>query len=191
MIFDKSFTPPTVLETERFVVFPTSLDHYLSDYEAVMASRHDLRIWSCSTWPEDSFTPEENRADLAHHVEDNLNHSTYGYMIYDPKRKYCYGSLYLSPMSTVLNNYEATEEQKALLAGFDARADYWIRTGEVEIEAEISRAFLNWFRDEWKIRAVFAARPLMHQRLAILDELDLNLVARLKSSSTELILAGL
>lgn len=100
-IFRPDFHPPQAFESEAIVIFPTNEAFYLSDHEAVMASKEALRVWSQSDWPEDSFTPEQNRDDLLLHVADNKNHEAYGYMIYSPNRKNCFGSLYVNPLAGI------------------------------------------------------------------------------------------
>jgi hypothetical protein len=62
-IFTKTYTPPQELKTHDFCLFPTNQDFYQSDYEAVIKSRALLRDWSQSMWPEDDFTPEQNKED--------------------------------------------------------------------------------------------------------------------------------
>ena len=56
---------PTGLETPRFVLRPILATDARLDYDAVMESREYLRKWEQSTWPEDDFTVDANREDLA------------------------------------------------------------------------------------------------------------------------------
>ncbi len=76
-IFREGFTPSSGFTTDSTTCFFTDEKYYESDFQAVMASKKDLRIWSNSTWPEDDFSSESNKEDLLYHVEDNKTHAAY------------------------------------------------------------------------------------------------------------------
>lgn len=184
-IFQPDFTPPATLSTDEFSIFPTSLEYYMSDYEAVMKSRDYLRIWSVSDWPSDTFTAEENREDLKLHIDDNQTHSAYGYMIYDREHSKCFGSLYVNPISTILENYLIPSDIEPVLRSSDARIDYWVRSDEREADAQITQMIRNWLTNNWKIKPLFSARSGMDLRIQNYLEAGMQELAKLKSTSSE------
>ena len=177
-IFHKLFNPPAVLSTRELEIFPTSLDYYESDYEAVMSSKEILRLWSQSDWPSEHFTAQENKDDLKYHIEDNYEHRAYGYMLYSPDRKTCYGSLYVNPLKTIPENYELSDEN--FVKEFDARLDFWIRDNDGVLEEMITRNLIRWMKDHWDINPLFSARAGMDLRIKTYQKLGLNLKYDLK-----------
>lgn len=188
-IFVPEFKPPQILAADQFVLFPTDTNYYKSDYEAVMQSRDYLRIWSQSPWPEDDFTAQQNRDDLQHHVDDNMSHAAYGYIIYSPDRTICYGSLYLNPLAHVPDNYTVTDEERHVILNHHARVDCWIAPQiEAEFERKILEAIQTWLKSEWKIRALFSARIGLDRRQDLYRDMGLQRVADLKSKTSNMTL---
>ena len=179
-IFHSGFQPCLELEHYLFVLFPTDPDYSAPDYEAVMASKEELRIWSASDWPEDDFTLEANRNDLGGHVEDNRNHSAYGYMIFSPDREICYGSVYLNPIKDWRDRFACLDGNTDELDALDARVDHWIRSDHAELEIPILDALSAWLFEKWKIRAGFVVRPGLSQRAEAMEILGAHQVARLR-----------
>ena len=187
-IFTKEFSPPQTLTTKTFCLFPTHQDFYESDYTAVMNTRALLRIWSQSPWPEDDFTPQMNKDDLLHHIEDNKTHAAYGYMIYSLDKKTCYGSLYVNPLAAVPDNYHTTKEEADLVRSHQGRLDCWIVDENSDLEKTIISEIKNWFESTWKIKFLFSARVGMNKRISIYEDLGLECQADLKSKTSEMTL---
>lgn len=186
-IFTPQFHPPLKLETEQFILFPTDASLFESDFKAVMKSRDSLRIWSQSSWPEDDFTPEQNREDLKQHVNDNRAHTAYGYMIYSPDRQNCYGSLYVNPLTSVSGNYVVSQEEADVLKTFDVRIDCWITQGlDRAFETHALMAIRAWLHDEWKVRSLFAARIGMDRRREIYEQMGLTMRLNVRSSTSNM-----
>lgn len=182
-LFNIKFHPPSGFTKDQFCLFFTDDSFYEEDYKAVMDSKEILRIWSQSSWPEDSFTPQENKEDLKHHIEDNQTHSAYGYMIFSADKKKCLGSVYVNPLQPVADNYSMTDNEKAALTKFDARIDYWTIAG---MEKEVFLELHNWFLEEWRINPLFAARKGMQERLEVYDSLKVGLKYDLKSKTSDM-----
>lgn len=189
-IFTTAYTPPQGFETEACSCFFTDPGFYQSDFDAVIASRDNLRIWSDSGWPEDNFTAEINREDLQLHVDDNEAHEAYGYMLYDPTRTRCYGSLYVNPTTRMAENYEFTNGTEAVLQHFDARIDYWLSSDIRDMHLQLSRSICHWIRDSWAIRAGFTVRERAHDRIKLYDAIGLqrSLSLRYRETGTALYL---
>ena len=185
-IFTKDFTPPTELITDTFCIFPTSDKFYQSDYVTVMRNASMLRIWSQSSWPEDDFTPQQNKADLAQHIDDNHTHAAYGFMIYSPDHSKCYGSVYVNPISNVAENYIVNVDEKKIIDAHHARIDYWVIEEDSHLEKEITQKLKNWFNDTWKIKTLFSARLGLEKRLYVYRELNYSCQLNLKSKTSDM-----
>lgn len=183
-IFQKSFSPPERLTTSEVIVFPTDVSFYESDHEAVMKSKEMLRIWGLSSWPEDSFSALENKEDLSHHVQDNLEHTAFGYMIYSLDLKTCFGSLYVNPLDGIKDHYHTTREDLKLVNLFDVRLDYWIAQGEDAIERHVTQEFRKWFQETWKIKPLFSARTGLVSKIMNYESVGLKKHLHLKSKSS-------
>jgi len=184
-IFSRNFAPPSQFVAHDFVLFMTDVRYALPDHEAVMKSRESLRIYSQSEWPEDDFTVEQNREDLQRHVDDNNNHEAYGYMIFSPDRRVCYGSLYVNPLTRVSEHYALTPELKTKLEQHDARIDFWLVEGIDEKPAEnVLAGVRGWFKREWKIRPLFSARREMTGRRDLYQKAGLKLQADLQGNES-------
>ena len=183
-LFTMDFSPPLELVTPEFILFPTNDKYNQYDYVAVMRNMEMLRIWSQSTWPEDDFTPKQNKEDLQLHIEDNRTHAAYGYMLFEPEFARCYGSAYVNSLEAVKNNYEITPEQKNLLDQYDARVDFWVIEDGSDLEKIITEELRNWFKDTWKINVLFSARVGLDKRIQIYNELGMDLKMKVKSKTS-------
>lgn len=184
-LFNKQFNPPSGFSSNKFTVFFTNEQFYEADYKAVMESKEILRIWSQSEWPEDTFTAADNKEDLKLHIEDNQNHSAYGYMIFTPDKSKCLGSIYINPISSIVDNYIMTDSEKNTLKKFNARIDYWTISGQ---EKEIIHELQNWLLEEWRIHPLFAARNGMKERLETYENINMKKFFDLKSKSSDMTL---
>ena len=173
-IFTPRFDLPAVQGGGRYSIFKTDSAYFKSDYEAVMASREELRIWSDSTWPEDDFSAQMNQADLKLHEEDNTLSEAYGLMFYNCDRTYCLGSAYLYPIERTLKYNELKEGRLEDLENVEVRLDYWVRSGEDQALLELSEILLNWLRRDVQVKAVFSLREQMEKRGQIYQQLKLK-----------------
>lgn len=181
-IFTKEFTPPQMLllSEENIVVFPTDQKYSNEDYEAVIISRKFLHIWGGDTWPDNSFTPDDNYNDLAYHVEDNNTHRAYGYMIFSADKKTCLGSLYVNPLA-LWPNYHDLVEGRDPREEFHARIDYWLRSDQPELETLLVPIMKTWFKDVWKINPLLVSKPGFDERNDLFKKMGLIPVASFSS----------
>jgi hypothetical protein len=185
-IFVKEFNPPQelLLKEEDIILFPTDKNYSDEDYVAVVMSRDFLREWGGDSWPEDSFSPTENFNDLENHVQDNISHRAYGYMIFSADKKKCLGSLYVSSLLSWSEYHE-------LISGvdprekFQARIDYWTRSDEPELERILIPKIQKWFKEVWKIKTVVVSKPGLIVRNPIIKELKLLPIASFRSKDTQ------
>jgi hypothetical protein len=156
-----------------------------ADYEAVMASREALRVWSDSTWPEDDFTLDQNLADLQGHIEDALAGRAYGFTIWDRAGRRVLGSVYLEPVAPFLDAYLHDDAVRAAIDGCDVRVEYWLRTDTpLELERQLVGALRAWLRDVWAFsRPCWGSRRGMTERRTLLESLGLSELAMLRAKA--------
>ena len=98
-----------------------------ADFQAVMDSRSELRVWSDSPWPEDDFSLAANLADLQLHIAEHDQDKAYGFSIFTPDGATLLGSLYIDEVAPFLEHYTVNAYQRAVLAEGQARVEYWLR----------------------------------------------------------------
>jgi hypothetical protein len=160
----RGHVPPTC-PGDRWILEVQSMAHNELDYLAVMASRGHLRAWSNSTWPEDDFTLAANAEDLAGHIDDARQGLAYGYSVLTADRGQLLGSLYLSSVGFLVENYQVDETARSLLGAAGVEADYWLRP-EAEADDALQGDFIStidhWLRQDWGF-----AQPLWGSRRAM------------------------
>lgn len=183
-IFTHDFVLPAVQVSEFYSIFMTDSAYFESDYEAVMASKQELRIWSDSSWPEEDFSALMNKADLKLHEEDNSHSQAYGLMLYNRDRTHCFGSAYLYPIERTLKYNELKEGRLEDLEKVEVRLDYWVRTGEDQAHQDLTEILLNWLRRDVQVNAVFSLREQMPERRQIYQQLKLKQTFTLENKET-------
>jgi RimJ/RimL family protein N-acetyltransferase len=163
---------PAFKRTGRLLLRPLRASDVDRDYDAVMASRAELRAWSQTSWPADDFTREENLADLERHEREHVEGVAYTFTVLDPDGARCLGCVYLTPPSP---------GAMALIA--DARhpvnVAFWVRSETLaeRLDAHLLEAVREWLAVEWTFdRVVFtiardAARQAEVLRAAGLEPL--------------------
>ena len=120
-----SFTPPTLLTTERVRLEPLAPRHTERDHAAFMSSREHLRATlNWGEWPRADMTLEENRADLQRHWEEFLRREAYAYTVLSPDGTRCLGCVYINPPD---EDAAAPEED-----GRAATLAYWVTVEGLE-----------------------------------------------------------
>jgi hypothetical protein len=185
-IFTKDYNPPQelVLLQEDIAFFPTNTDYSNEDYEAVIVSREFLHVWGGDTWPDLFFSPKDNFDDLGQHVEDNISHRAYGFMIFTADRKKCLGSVYINPLDCWPNYHNLTAGVDPR-ESFDARIDYWTRSDMPELELILIPILAQWFQKDWKINPLLVSKPGFKIRNKIILNMGLEAVASFHSKFDE------
>src|SRR5215218_4357264 len=83
------------LRTDEFLLRPIRESDAELDYDAVMESREFLRLWEQSTWPEDDFTVEANRADMAKLERRHAEGESFTYTVMNLEETRCLGCVYI------------------------------------------------------------------------------------------------
>jgi hypothetical protein len=174
---------PDVLVTPLFTLRRQRLEDNVLDYKAVMDSREELRVWSDSEWPEDSFTPENNLEDLHMHIGEHNRNEAYGFSIFMPDEQRLLGSLYFSAVVPFQESYHVSAADEAILARADVRMDYWLRQGTApEFHQDFLKSVFLWLFEAWWFEGVvYGSRREAHSQRAAYEAAGLREAVRLTS----------
>ncbi|MEZ6119784.1 MAG: GNAT family N-acetyltransferase [Pirellulaceae bacterium] len=125
---------PSGLTCEHFLLRPLEVADAEADFEAVLESKSELRALFGSDWPEDGFTLDQNRAELAEHQRAFRENESFTYAVVANDRQRILGSVYILPAEDG-----------------DANVYYWIRTSEhgSGIAQELQLALKDWLASDW------------------------------------------
>lgn len=117
--------PPDQWGGPGWLARPLRLSDAEADFEAVMASADRLRggMDPDDHWP-DGLTLQENRVDLGWHEREFTSGHSYAWTVVEGAR--VVGCCYVYPSD---------------MAGWDAMAFWWVRTGHEGLEAPLAAAF--------------------------------------------------
>lgn len=148
-----------------------------------MDSRDELRVWSDSEWPEDSFTPEADLEDLHMHIGEHDRDEAYGFSIFTPDERTLLGSLYLSEVAPFLDNHAASPAEREVLARAQVRVESWLRRGtEGDFERQFLEAVRRWLAEAWWFGEVaYGSRRGAEAQRAVYEAVGLREVVRLTS----------
>ena len=179
MAFDLDETEvPARHSTDLFLLRPLRETDAVLDHAAVMESRVQLRTWELSTWPEDDFTVEANREDLARHERLHVEGRAFTYTVMDPTATECLGCVYLFPTDApFLAAAQVAPVGDARWDDVEAAVYYWVRTSG---SATMDRALLDtlrvWLEDDWPIDDyVFVTSERFTQQVDVIEGTDLEL----------------
>src|SRR5262245_21259344 len=142
--YPTSAVVPGEMRSDRVFLRPLRATDVELDYEAVMASREQLRRWGQSDWPADDFSLEENLADLERHEREHRDRVAFTFTVLDPTATRCLGCVYIRPPE----DWMAAHFSKEAWAGTVA---FWVRTEEVatELDRHLLATLREWFRKDW------------------------------------------
>ncbi|MFF1571303.1 GNAT family N-acetyltransferase [Leifsonia sp. NPDC058292] len=170
---------PVGLRTTEFVLRPITADDAEKDHAALMETREELRLWEQSTWPEDDFTVEANRADLAGLAERHADRRAFTYTVLAPDENECLGCVYVFPTgASFLAKSAVTAVGDDEWADVDVVVYVWVRRTQMKkgLDDRLLAALRAWFADEWKVnRAVFVTNEQFTQQVDRIRRTDLIL----------------
>jgi hypothetical protein len=179
LISDSNEHVPDELRTAEFFLRPIVADDAALDHAALMETRGYLRLWEQSTWPEDDFTVEANRQDLAGLEQRHAEHRAYTYTVLDPVGTECLGCVYVFPTSaSFLAKSTVTPVADEEWADVDAVIYFWTRLSQMEagMDERLLAALRAWFAKEWKVgRAVYVTNEQFIQQVDLIERTDLKL----------------
>lgn len=158
--------PPASWQTDRLLLRPLRTTDVARDYDAVMASADQLRMWSDSSWPADDFTLGGNLADLQLHQDEHEGGVAYTYTVLAPDGDRCLGCVYFTALSPQMQ--PACPGATAPVA-----VRFWVRTAEIaqELDRSLLAALRDWLHREWFFDCiVYPLNPLNTRQAALLEE---------------------
>jgi hypothetical protein len=181
---DSNILVPAELRTDEFVLRPIVADDAELDFAALMETREYLRLWEQSSWPEDDFTVEANRADLVGLEERHAAHRAFTYTVLDPNGTQSLGCVYIFPTSaTFLAKSAVTQVGDDEWGNVDAVVYFWVRLSQMQegLDARLLTALRAWFTDEWKLeRVVYVTNEQFTQQVDLIERTDLSLKFELR-----------
>lgn len=166
------------LRTGEFALRPIVADDAEMDFTAVMEAREHLRLWRQSTWPEDDFTVEANRADLVELEQRHAAHRAFTYTVLDPDGTRCLGCVYVfPPHATFLAKSAVTPLGDDAWADVDAAVFFWVRRSRMEagMDERLLTALRAWFEAEWKLnKTVYVTSESFTQQVDLLGRTGLD-----------------
>jgi len=165
---------PHILQTKEFILLPLAAAHVEVDYEAVMASREMLRLWSGSTWPREGFTLAENLADLEGHHQEHQDREAFTYTVVDPAQERCLGCVYIRPLTDLA---AANHEELPDIGPDEAIARFWVHSSYLagELDQRLLESLIEWFAQEWSFsRLLFHTRQANVQQVALFEAVGLE-----------------
>ena len=170
---------PDGLRTAVCTLEPLQPRHNALDYEAVMASREQLRLWGGHDWPADDFSLADNEKDLAFHWQEHQQRAAFTYTVLDPAQTRCLGCLYIRPLAELRRN------NAYLLSGMPgdvALARFWVRSDarDSDLESHLLSSLHEWFDTKWPFsRLLFHTRQADQRQRALFQEAGLRAVLTL------------
>lgn len=171
-------TVPPTLSTDEFTLRPITAEDAARDFAALMDTRENLRLWSQSTWPEDDFTIEQNRADLAGMEARFGKGRAFDFTVLDPTGEECLGCVYIfSTAAKFLQSVTVTRLGDYDWNDVDGVVYFWVR-GTVEdssFDARLLATLRDWFDREWPFTSpVFVVSESFAQQIELFDGTDLR-----------------
>lgn len=166
------------LRTSEFVLRPITAHDAAMDHDALMETREHLRLWEQSSWPEDDFTVEANRADLADLEQRHAAGRAYTYTVLDPPGTECLGCVYVFPThATFLTRATVTPLGDDAWTDVQAVVYFWARRSRMEtgLDARLLAALRTWFAETWTLeRTVFVTNEQFTQQVDLIESTDLT-----------------
>ncbi|NYE19062.1 N-acetyltransferase [Microbacterium immunditiarum] len=143
---------PEGFRTADFVLRPILASDVERDHAAVMETRDELRLWEQTSWPEDDFTVDANRADLEDLERRHLERRAFTYTVLDPEGDESLGCVYIFPIdATFLTKAEVARVGDDRWEDLDAVVYFWVRTSRSAsgMDADLVAALRGWLAREW------------------------------------------
>ena len=180
---DGDFQTPGELRTDEFLLRPIRASDAVLDYEAVMESKGFLRQWEQSGWPEDDFTVEANREDLAKLERRHAAGESFTYTVMNPAETRCLGCVYLFPTAARLfSKAQIAAVDGARWSGFEAAVYFWVRESRLAdgLDRRLLAALGPWLEHDWRIEGhLVVTNEQFGQQVAMIERANLRLRFRL------------
>jgi hypothetical protein len=142
------------------------------DHAALMETRSELRAWEQSTWPEDDFTVEANREDLAGLEQRHADRRAFTYTVLTPDGRECLGCVYVFPPgASFLAKAEVRPVRDDTWADVNLAVYFWARRSQMDsgMDGRLLAALRPWFAAEWQAdRVVFVTSEQFAEQVALI-----------------------
>ena len=169
---------PAELRTSEFALRPITAEDATMDHDAVMETREHLRLWEQSSWPEDDFTVEANRADVVDLEQRHAAGRAYTYTVLDPLGTECLGCVYVfSTDATFLTRAAVTPVADDAWADVQAVIYFWARRSRMEtgLDGRLLAALRTWFAEAWQLdRTVYVTNEQFTQQVGLIERTGLT-----------------
>lgn len=178
------FRVPAELRTDEFLLRPIRAADAELDYEAVMESKAFLRRWEQSSWPEDDFTVDANRADMVKLERRRADGESFTYTVMNPSETHCLGCVYILPTTARLfARSRITALGGAQWSAYEAGVYFWIRQSRLAdgLDRRLLDALGPWLAHDWRIEHhLFVTNEQFEQQVAMFEGAGLELRFRLE-----------
>lgn len=182
MFYSDDAIAPETLRSEEFLVRPLRAMDVELDYDAVMASRTELRLKSDGRWPREGFTLEENLADLIRHEQEHHDRIAFTYTVMNPTETECLGCIYINPLKRLLQRLSLPVEH---IPDDSAYATFWVRQNRLagNLDRRLLQALIAWFHTEWAFsQVVFLTQKVQTRQIQLFEEMGMQLQYTLPKS---------
>ncbi|SFR92915.1 hypothetical protein SAMN04487846_0719 [Microbacterium sp. cf046] len=176
---DPGCAVPESLHGDEFLLRPIEVADAERDFEAVVETRADLRLWEQSSWPADDFTVEANAEDLADLERRHAERRAFTFAVLDPASAESLGCVYIFPTTaTFLSRATVTPAvEDAVWADVDAVVYFWVRASRIPsgIDSRLLAAVRSWLQDQWGFtRNGYVTNEQFEQQVQLLDGAGLH-----------------
>lgn len=175
----RSLSPPKRFQSDEFLLRPISTTDAEADYDALMETTTFLRSWEGTGWPEEGFTVEANREDLARLQRRHEEDESYTYTVIHPTSEQCLGCVYIFPTSAKLFVKARIEgRNNAQWSDFDVAVYFWVRQSRMTdgLDERLLEALDEWLRQEWRINDyLLVTNELVEHQISLLTRINREL----------------
>jgi hypothetical protein len=172
------FHAPDELRTDEFLLRPIRASDAQLDYEAVMESKEFLRQWEQSSWPEDDFTVDANREDLAKLERRHTDGESFTYTVMNPTETQCLGCVYIFPTTARLfSKAQIAAIDGARWSAYEAAVYFWIRQSRLadRLDRRLLDALGPWLEHDWHIEHhLIVTNEQFSQQVAMIESANLQ-----------------
>lgn len=176
---DDDFQAPEELRTDEFLLRPIRVADAELDYAAVMESKEFLRLWEQSSWPEDDFTVDANRADMEKLERRHSDRESFTYTVMNPAETHCLGCVYILPTDArQFSRAQISAIDGARWAAYDAAVYFWVRKSRLAdgLDRRLLAALGPWLERDWHIEHhLIVTNEQFEQQVSMIERAKLQL----------------
>ena len=134
-------------------------------------------VASASTWPEDDFTAEANRADMEKLELRWASRTSFTYTVMNPDETECLGCVYLFPPDvSFLRESIVAATADVRWEDLDALLYFWVRSSRLDdgLDRRLLDGVRTWLRTDWDIaRFAVVTTAALDQQVGVIEDAGL------------------